>query len=163
MAKHDVNAPPSLRLTITDGFSKGKVFESKALGLTITVGRSKKKNTIPLFKPDISEMHASFQWDGNCWRVRDLDSSNGTQVNDGRKLMPYVSHELHGGDKVKLGGVVEMTVELEPQAVGEMTVEELLRSFFAARANTMEERGIQQARAMQWHCTEALEALLKAE
>ncbi len=42
MAKHDVNAPPSLRLTITDGFSKGKVYESKALGLTITVGRSKK-------------------------------------------------------------------------------------------------------------------------
>ncbi len=29
-------------------------------------------------------------------------------------------------------------VQLEPQAVGDMTVEELLRSFFAARANTME-------------------------
>ena len=32
--------------------------------------------------PNVSERHAEIFWDGKAWNVRDLGSSNGTEVND---------------------------------------------------------------------------------
>lgn len=50
----------------------------------------------------VSRRHARiYTRDGVCY-IEDLDSTNGTFLND-EKLMPYLSYEIHDGDLITLG------------------------------------------------------------
>jgi len=66
-----------------------------------TVGRSSKAD---LFIDDdsISRKHCELTWDGKRHRVRDLESTNGTYVND--ELVD--SAELRHGDQIKIGRTI---------------------------------------------------------
>jgi diguanylate cyclase (GGDEF)-like protein len=54
---------------------------------------------------DVSRRHTRIQRTGGGWLAEDLDSTNGTFVNDER-LLPGVPHALRSGDLLNLAGVI---------------------------------------------------------
>lgn len=70
-------------------------------GETITIGRAL-ENDIVITSKRVSREHARVRREG--WRVilEDLDSTNGTFLNDERVLAPQ---ELHDADRIKIGDV----------------------------------------------------------
>jgi pSer/pThr/pTyr-binding forkhead associated (FHA) protein len=84
------------------------VLEGKTIDLIeerITVGRAL-DNLIRLEDGTVSHHHATFLADGADYKLRDLNSTNGTRVNGLR----IVESKLHNGDQVRLGSV-EMRYE----------------------------------------------------
>ena len=73
----------------------------------VTVGRSP-LNDLVLEHPRVSGRHASIDWDGSAWRLRDLGSRNGTSVNRRRITAPK---RLREGDVVRFAGESAWTVE----------------------------------------------------
>ncbi len=71
-------------------------------GATTTIGRAL-ENDIVITSKRVSREHARLRRDG--WRVmlEDLESTNGTFLNDERVLEPVA---LHDGDRIKIGDVV---------------------------------------------------------
>jgi DNA-binding response OmpR family regulator len=71
-------------------------------GETITIGRAL-ENDIVITSKRVSREHARVRREG--WRVilEDLDSTNGTFLNDERVLAPQ---ELHDADRIKIGDVI---------------------------------------------------------
>ena len=91
------------KLHILSGTLGGKSFE-----LTeerITIGRAL-DNMIRLADGTVSHHHAAFIVDGDDYKMRDLNSTNGTRINGLRIL----ETRLHDGDQVRIGGV-EMRYE----------------------------------------------------
>ncbi|GAC1474195.1 MAG: hypothetical protein PVS3B1_13210 [Ktedonobacteraceae bacterium] len=69
---------------------------------TITkVGRSS-KNQLVLNSAEVSWVHAQIEVQGQSYYVIDLDSNNGTYVNE-HKLPPHTRHRLNEGDTVRFG------------------------------------------------------------
>ncbi len=66
-------------------------------------------NDVVIDDDAISRRHAVFEWDGRRWRVRDLNSKNGTSVN-GKRVRP--DGPLKPGDVVRFGGAAKWRVEL---------------------------------------------------
>lgn len=64
----------------------------------ISVGRDL-SNQLLIDDRSISRMHCRIKLEGDCWRISDLDSHNGTFVND----IPINEHCLAHGDRVKIG------------------------------------------------------------
>jgi hypothetical protein len=84
------------------------VLEGKTIDLIeerIPVGRAL-DNLIRLEDGTVSHHHATFVSDGTDYKLRDLNSTNGTRVNGLR----IVETKLHNGDQVRLGSV-EMRYE----------------------------------------------------
>lgn len=73
--------------------------ESYSLDSSITIGRSS-KNDIVIKDPYISKRHASIEKDRNEFFIEDLNSANGTFVNDEELLNPI---RLEHGDSIKIG------------------------------------------------------------
>jgi pSer/pThr/pTyr-binding forkhead associated (FHA) protein len=74
--------------------SRRNAFHSK-----ITVGRAK-NNDIIIRAPEISKLHAVFvRQEDKTWRLKDMDSANGTMVN-GTKLGKSESIEVQSGDQI---------------------------------------------------------------
>ena len=93
------------RLHILSGVLEGKVYD-----LTeerITVGRAL-DNLIRLDDGTVSHHHALLVLDGLDYKLRDLNSTNGTRANGLR----IVEQALRNGDQVRLGSV-EMRYESE--------------------------------------------------
>jgi pSer/pThr/pTyr-binding forkhead associated (FHA) protein len=91
------------KLHVLSGVLEGKVFE-----LTeerITVGRGQ-DNMIRLDDGTISHHHALLVLENGDYKVRDLNSTNGTRVNGLR----VVETRIHDGDQVRMGSV-EMRYE----------------------------------------------------
>lgn len=92
-----VNAAQGLRLEIVDGG---------------VIGR-KQGNYLPVFSSQVyvSGSHARFSWDAQAgqWSVTDLDSTNGTYVND-TPLNPHASCVIGKGDRLKIA-VLEFLIE----------------------------------------------------
>jgi hypothetical protein len=91
------------KLHILSGVLEGKVFD--LIEDRITIGRAL-DNMIRLEDGTVSHHHAVLQVDGNEYKIRDLNSTNGTRVNG----MRIVEAKLHHGDQVRLGSV-EMRFE----------------------------------------------------
>lgn len=72
--------PPSFSLEVTEGPSAGKILVPKG-SLSFRVGRTKASG-IQIKDPSVSEKHAEIAFHNGHWHIRDLDSSNGTKVND---------------------------------------------------------------------------------
>lgn len=73
----------------------------KLRGEVITVGRVP-LNQIVIDDPTVSAQHALLGRVGNSYRLKDLHSTNGTQVNG----VPITDAELNDGDKIRFGSVV---------------------------------------------------------
>ncbi len=94
-------------------------------GSQISIGRQSRSRGIqpdidligPPEDPGISHLHAVLlsQPDGS-WAVADLDSANGTVLNDGpNPLPPNTPHPLADGDRLYLGAWTLITVRRTPQ------------------------------------------------
>jgi len=51
----------------------------------------------------VSRRHARLTTSGNQWFIVDLNSTNGTFVNNGPKLAPNMPHPLNNGDRIRVG------------------------------------------------------------
>jgi len=91
------------KLHILSGVLEGKVIDLNEERLT--VGRAM-DNIIRLEDGTVSHHHAMFLIEGGDYKLRDLNSTNGTRVNG----MRIVETKLHNGDQVRLGSV-EMRFE----------------------------------------------------
>jgi hypothetical protein len=91
------------KIHILSGVLEGKVID--LIDERITVGRAL-DNLIRVDDGTVSHHHAMFLADGNDFKVRDLNSTNGTRVNGLR----IVESKLHHGDQVRFGSV-EMRYE----------------------------------------------------
>jgi hypothetical protein len=76
----------------------GDILKEYDLGQSLTIGRLP-DNTVIIDNPAVSAHHARVFWDGAHYIVEDLDSTNGTFVNDRR----VIRHELQEGDAVLVG------------------------------------------------------------
>lgn len=93
------------RLHILSGVLEGKVYDLAEE--RITVGRAL-DNLIRLDDGTVSHHHALLVLEGLDYKLRDLNSTNGTRVNGLR----VADQLLHNGDQVRLGSV-EMRYESE--------------------------------------------------
>lgn len=75
----------------------GKVYTIQAPSAII--GRERTAGGVVLRDPNISRQHAEIAFDGKTWRITDLDSTNGTLVND-REVHTAT---LRNGDIITLG------------------------------------------------------------
>ncbi|MEI6084466.1 MAG: FHA domain-containing protein [Verrucomicrobiota bacterium] len=91
------------KLHILSGVLEGKVIDLAEERLT--VGRAM-DNLIRLEDGTVSHHHAMFLIESGDYKLRDLNSTNGTRVNG----MRIVESKLHNGDQVRLGSV-EMRFE----------------------------------------------------
>ena len=66
----------------------------------ITVGKSWQNANIILKSPAVSRIHARLIWEGEGYRISDLNSRNGTWVNH-ILLKPEESEELKDGDEIR--------------------------------------------------------------
>jgi len=86
------------KLQILSGVLEGKVIE--LMEERITVGRAA-DNTIRLEDGTVSHHHAVLLLEGSEYKLRDLNSTNGTRVNG----MRIVEAKLRSGDQVRFGSV----------------------------------------------------------
>lgn len=63
------------------------------------IGRERTQGGIVLHDPNVSRRHAELTYDGRVWRIHDLDSTNGTLVND----VDVETCVLRDGDLITLG------------------------------------------------------------
>ena len=91
------------RLHILSGSLEGKSFELAEDH--ITIGRAL-DNMLRFADGTVSHHHAAFVLDGDNYKLRDLNSTNGTRVNGLRTTEVL----LHDGDQIRMGSV-EMRYE----------------------------------------------------
>ena len=75
----------------------GRTFSAQAPSAVI--GRERSQASIVLRDPNVSRAHAELSYDGSGWRITDLNSTNGTLVND----VDVTSCPLQDGDLITLG------------------------------------------------------------
>ncbi|MCA1684505.1 MAG: FHA domain-containing protein, partial [Planctomycetia bacterium] len=112
----DAAPPPDpsrpMYLIVVSGGPPGSM-QRLAAGRT-RLGRSH-ENAVRFADLSVSRRHATIAADplGATW-LTDLNSTNGTYLNDGR-VAPHVPHRLHDGDRVRLGATaVVKFVRLDP-------------------------------------------------
>lgn len=91
------------RLKIITGPLRGQNFELKKQGWAKIIGRGSEKVDIRVPDNAISRQHAEFSFRDGQWAVRDLDSSNGTFINEVR-IGEIV--RLRDGDQIRCGSTV---------------------------------------------------------
>ncbi|XXG86282.1 hypothetical protein AAC387_Pa11g1204 [Persea americana] len=102
---------PNLKLIIEKGPRKGEALDCSH-GSTIRIGRVIRGNTFTIKDPAISQNHLLIQSDGSHWSISDLDTSNGTVLND-TALPPNSPAHLSHGDIIKIGTTTSITVVIE--------------------------------------------------
>ena len=75
----------------------GRTFTASAPRTVI--GRERSAGGIVIHDPNVSRSHAELSFDGQTWRIRDLNSTNGTLVND----VDVDECSLRDGDLITLG------------------------------------------------------------
>ena len=115
----DAEPPPAqedgmrpMYLIVVNGGTPGAMLQLGGGGTRL--GRSH-ENSVRFADLGVSRRHAAIVSDaqGNAW-LSDLDSTNGTFLNDGR-IASHVPHRLDDGDRVRIGpSVVVKFVRLDP-------------------------------------------------
>jgi pSer/pThr/pTyr-binding forkhead associated (FHA) protein len=88
----------------------------------ITIGRAA-DNIIVIDDPSVSSRHAQLQLSGELYRLKDLDSTNGTRVNG----VPITETVLRFDDRIRLGGV-EARFEPDTRGSQPLTVPEQIEA-----------------------------------
>ncbi|KAG6732652.1 hypothetical protein I3842_01G188900 [Carya illinoinensis] len=106
--------PQSLKLVMVQGPREGETLEFP-LGSTIRIGRLVRGNNIPIKDLGISSNHLSIESSSSGsgkWILRDLNSSNGTLLND-TKVLPYTPYDLRDADSIKIGECTSFLVKVD--------------------------------------------------
>ena len=92
-------------LIVTNGPQEGQTIP--LLLHEVKIGRATSNATweILLQDPSVSRPHALLQKQSTQWHITDLNSSNGTSVNN-KQLIPNTETPLQDGDKIELGGSI---------------------------------------------------------
>ena len=88
-----------MKLFFTDGQKQGGKHELTPPG--ISIGREL-DNDIILEQEGASRYHSKLEWKDSNWYLKDLGSTNGTQLN-GEKITPDTELKLKEGDNIKIG------------------------------------------------------------
>ncbi len=104
---------PKLILTTE---AQGKVAYEFAEG-SITIGRAP-DNMIVIDDPSVSNRHALMELSGETYRLKDLDSTNGTKVNG----LPITETILRFEDRIRFGAI---DARYEPDVRGSQPLPEL--------------------------------------
>jgi pSer/pThr/pTyr-binding forkhead associated (FHA) protein len=80
------------------------------VGDVITIGRAP-LNHIVIDNPAVSAQHAILARVADSYRLKDLHSTNGTQING----VSITDAELNDGDKIRFGSVVAVFCGMLPQ------------------------------------------------
>ncbi|CAK8577641.1 unnamed protein product [Lathyrus sativus] len=99
---------PTLELQILNGPRKGDTLQFQP-GSTVRIGRLVRGNNLQIKDPSISTKHLSIQIDSGSWVILDLDSSNGTVLDDAT-LPPNTPFHLRDGSTVKIGEATSILV-----------------------------------------------------
>jgi pSer/pThr/pTyr-binding forkhead associated (FHA) protein len=70
-----------------------------ATGPRVRVGRERANSDIIISDPNVSRSHCLLTWDGGVWHIEDLQSTNGTIVNN----VDVRECTLRDGDLIILG------------------------------------------------------------
>ncbi|KAM7279788.1 hypothetical protein ACFE04_006922 [Oxalis oulophora] len=102
---------PSLKLVIIKGPRDGE--SEFGFGSTVRIGRVIRGNNMPIKDAGISTKHLVIESDKDSkkWILTDLDSSNGTFLNQVR-LTPHTPSTLNNGDILKLGEFTSIEVQI---------------------------------------------------
>jgi pSer/pThr/pTyr-binding forkhead associated (FHA) protein len=100
---------PNAALIISRGPGTGQQFD--VTESAVTVGR-RESCDIQVDNPEVSRQHAYITWNGTRYVVEDLDSANGTFVNEERISGPHI---LENGDLLRLGQQVELAFQVVAQ------------------------------------------------
>lgn len=90
-------------LQVLTGPLFGQVFELVSGEWPRVIGRSREKTDIAVPDPAVSRRHAELSYRDGQWALRDLNSSNGTFVNEQRITRPIL---LRHHDQIRCGGTV---------------------------------------------------------
>jgi hypothetical protein len=104
--------PGTLVLRVESGPAAGQDFDV-ASGAPVVGGRSPDCG-LPISDPGLSRRHFELSWDGAACRIVDLESTNGTFVNEQR----VSETELRNGDRLSAGDSV-FRIEITPAASAE--------------------------------------------
>jgi pSer/pThr/pTyr-binding forkhead associated (FHA) protein len=89
---------------------------------TITIGRSE-GNDVVLPNSRISRCHAKISWEDGIFFISDMESANGTFVND---QWTKGAHRLHDGDRINLWFMELYFHRLTPEESADSTITEVL-------------------------------------
>ncbi|KAE8022574.1 hypothetical protein FH972_008364 [Carpinus fangiana] len=107
--------PPPLKLVMVQGPRQGETLEFRP-GSTIRIGRVVRGNTVAIKDAGVSTKHFCIESSSPSgtgkWILRDLDSSNGTQLN-ATKLLPDIPYDLRDGDSIKIGEYTSILVQID--------------------------------------------------
>ncbi|MFW5749002.1 MAG: FHA domain-containing protein [Chloroflexota bacterium] len=98
------------RLVITNGEQEGQVIP--LILDTITIGRATSNPTwdVSLRDPAISRPHARMMRDDKGWSIYDMESANGTRVND-QPVNGVLGQRLNDGDIIIMGNTLLLFLE----------------------------------------------------
>lgn len=102
-----VNNDSQLTLILTDRANPNRHFESPLRG-KVSIGRSSNNQIVLDYEKSVSGVHCEIFVDGNIFKIRDLNSKNGTYV-DGIRVGDAA--EISNGSTIKLGRL-ELMVEI---------------------------------------------------
>ncbi|KAF5790916.1 putative forkhead-associated (FHA) domain, SMAD/FHA domain superfamily [Helianthus annuus] len=107
----------TLKLIIEKGPRAGETLEYSSTSI-IKIGRVATGNTFAIKDSGISSKHLCIQFDNQLskWTLCDLDSSNGTVLN-GQMLKPYTPSALNDGDRIKIGELTSIVVNMQAESV----------------------------------------------
>jgi len=94
----EAGEPMRSRIVIINGDNAGATYPLKG---TVSLGRAE-SNTVTIKDAKVSRQHAQIQQQGKEYIVVDLNSSNGTFVNDER----IEEHVLSDGDEIRIGDCI---------------------------------------------------------
>ncbi len=106
-----------MRLVVQAGAQSGQVYEIAKESLTIGRGAN---SDIVVNDPAISRVHCEIRREAGSYVVRDLNSVNGTYVNDEQIEMPYT---LRAGNVIRLGETTLLVEDGEMAATAEAAAE----------------------------------------
>lgn len=102
------------RLTVERGADEGDVFQVDGAAPSAVLIGTSEACSIRLRDPEVSRRHASVEVSHGDLRLRDLNSTNGTSIDNIR----CVEVLLRGGEQIKLGAtVIRVDLELKPNPV----------------------------------------------
>ncbi|KAK2080554.1 hypothetical protein QBZ16_000407 [Prototheca wickerhamii] len=117
MADTQSSAQDLLTLRITKGPAAGS--ELVAQGERQILGRTRVARQLQIKDPNVSERHAEIFWDGKAWNVRDLGSSNGTEIvaalDDQQTVEQYLLNETERLSEAIRARAVQKSNELRNQ------------------------------------------------
>ncbi|KAM5574652.1 FHA domain-containing protein [Rosa sericea] len=103
--------PLALKLEMLKGPREGETLEYRPRS-KVRIGRVVRGNNLAIKDSGISTNHLIIDFESGKWMIRDLDSSNGTIVND-TKLKPDTPLELNDGDEIKIGEYTSISVKID--------------------------------------------------